>query len=431
MRLTDAWTSFRVYRPVILIAVATFFCELGFSTVNISTLPVYLSHELHKVEWLGFILGFQTMFDTVSRPFLGALGDRVGRRWIIIAGPLLSAVTSAITVYISIGVLFGFRIVDGLAAGAIWTCVYAETGDITDVAHRNTAMSIVNLAYIMALALGPLAGGLLDHSLGRRFPHIGQPAFLFSAFALLLGAGVAYRIFRPRRWAGRGGPGAGGTSAGRARLGFRMSDLLYTVRTFPRMMIIAFLIYIGLGLMMPLIKLYALDRYGVSELAFGYVLAIEAIILAILAVPLSRIGTRRGPHRAVFLGIIWVVAALWLLTYSRAIFLVFVSAGLIGLGFVLALPAWLAFITEIAPPHRKGEVLGVIGFSQGVGMLIGSSLAGVLFAREGFTLKALAIDSQNLPFFLAGTVLTATAVLSYSWIYRRKMQEGRAGGAAL
>ncbi len=153
-------------------------------------------------------------------------------------------------------------------------------------------------------------------------------------------------------------------------------------------------------------------------------LAIEAIILAILAVPLSRIGTRRGPHRAVFLGIIWVAAALWLLTYSRAIFLVYVSAGLIGLGFVLALPAWLAFITEIAPQHRKGEVLGVIGFSQGVGMLIGSSLAGVLFAREGFTLKALAIDSQNLPFFLAGTVLAGTAALSYFWIYRRKMREG-------
>jgi MFS family permease len=409
------WDRVAYYKPVLLIAASAFFCELGFSTVNISTLPVYLSKELHAVQWLGFILGFQNLFDTVSRPFLGALGDRFGRRWVVISGPILSAVTAAVTVYISIGVLFGFRIVDGLAAGALWTSVYAETGDITDEKHRNTAMSIVNVAFIIALAFGPLTGGLLDHYTGRYFSHVGQPAFLFSSLALLTGSAIAFGIFRPKKWEK--------TPTKRSRVsgpGFKPRDLLYTVRTFPRMLILAFLLYIGLGLIVPLIKLYAMDRYNISELAFGYVLASEAIGVGILAVPLSRIGSRWGPHKAVFWGLAWIAGAFWVLTYSGRIWLVFLSAGLIGLGIVLALPAWLAFITMISPPGRKGEVLGIIGFSQGLGMLIGAALAGILFTLKTFHMSGLDLSAVNLPFFLASSVLTLTAAMSYVWVFRWK-----------
>ena len=402
-----------VYRPVLLIAASAFFCELGFSTINISTLPVYLSKELHAVQWLGFILGFQNLFDTISRPFLGALGDRHGRRWVVITGPILSAVTSAVTVYISIGVLFGFRIIDGLAAGALWTSVYAETGDITDEKHRNTAMSIVNVAFIVALAFGPLTGGLLDHYTGRYFRHVGQPAFLFSSLALLAGSGIAYGVFRPKEWEKT--PPRRRRASG---LGFKLRDLLYTVRTFPSMLVLAFLLYVGLGLVVPLIKLYAMDRYHITELAFGYVLAGEAIGVGMLAVPLSKIGSRWGPHKAVFWGLAWIAGAFWVLTYSQHIWLVFASAGLIGMGIVLALPSWLAFITMISPADRKGEVLGVIGFSQGFGMLLGAALAGILFTLKTFHMGGLDLSTVNLPFFIASSVLTLAAVMSYIWVFR-------------
>jgi MFS family permease len=107
-----------------------------------------------------------------------------------------------------------------------------------------------------------------------------------------------------------------------------------------------------------------------------------------------------------------------MLTYSKNILLVFVSAGLIGLGIILALPAWLTYITQISPPHRKGEVLGVIGFSEGIGMLLGSSLAGVLFASTTFRLPALGLEAVNLPFFVASVVISLSVVLSYGWVYR-------------
>ena len=56
-------------------------------------------------------------------------------------------------------------------------------------------------------------------------------------------------------------------------------------------------------------------------------------------------------------------------------------------------------------------------------MLVGASLAGILFAQEGWRMRALDISSQNLPFFLAAIVLTVMAALSYLWVYKRKMIE--------
>jgi MFS family permease len=107
--------------------------------------------------------------------------------------------------------------------------------------------------------------------------------------------------------------------------------------------------------------------------------------------------------------------------------LIFLSSGFIGLGFVVAMPAWLAFITEIAPTERKGEVLGVIGFSEGVGMLIGASLAGMLFALRGFRIAGLAVTALNLPFFLAAVVMSITAVSSY-WLVYGKTYGAKGGG---
>ena len=184
------------------------------------------------------------------------------------------------------------------------------------------------------------------------------------------------------------------------------------------MLVLAFLLYVGLGLVVPLIKLYAMDRYHITELAFGYVLAGEAIGVGMLAVPLSKIGSRWGPHKAVFWGLAWIAGAFWVLTYSQHIWLVFASAGLIGMGIVLALPSWLAFITMISPADRKGEVLGVIGFSQGFGMLLGAALAGILFTLKTFHMGGLDLSTVNLPFFIASSVLTLAAVMSYIWVFR-------------
>jgi hypothetical protein len=74
----------------------------------------------------------------------------------------------------------------------------------------------------------------------------------------------------------------------------------------------------------------------------------------------------------------------------------------------------------ISPPGRKGEVLGIIGFSQGLGMLIGAALAGILFTLKTFHMSGLDLSAVNLPFFLASSVLTLTAAMSYVWVFRWK-----------
>jgi MFS family permease len=396
----------------LIIAIATFFISLGFSIVNVSSLPVFVSQYLHATAWVGIILGVQTLFDTIARPFLGIIGDKIGRRYPVIIGPILSAITAAITIYIGIGVLFGLRIIDGIAAGALWTCVYAEAADLSAPEHRNTAMSMVTVAFLSALALGPLFGGLADAKFGHYFPMPVQASFMLTTIVFLIGSAIAFFIFRSIK--------VKDLALGEAKLwGFNLPDLTFTFQKFPMMIIIALTIFIGVGLIGPIAKLYAIERYSLNGVDFGIALAIGALALGVLVIPLARLGDWWGVKKSVFYGLILIFFGIWGLTYSPTIFLAMASVFLLGLGFVIALPAWLSLITEIAPRERRGEVLGIIGLGQGVGILIGSSLSGILFILP-FNFPSLFLDQKNLPFFIAALLLSLSLIFTYFWVYRRK-----------
>lgn len=399
----------RAYRAVIIIGLSAFFIELGYSIINISTLPVYLTQELHAVRFLGVLLGTQEAFDTLSRPFLGALGDKIGRRYLVIIGPLFSAITAMITVHISLGFLFILRIIDGFAAGALWTSVFAETADITGLNNRNTAVGIVYVGYIGALAIGPLFGGLADHYFGHYFHKTGEAAFVLASIIFILGSGIAFFIFKSKKTK---------TILEIEKFYFSIKDILYSFQYYTRLIILAYLFFMSIGFLAPLAKVYAMQRYGITDLAFGYALAPVAAILGILSIPLAHLGDRVGIKKSIMFGSAVAAIAAGFLVWSRGIVPAAIESIFLGLGFIAIIPAWISFITKIAPKHHKGQVLGIIGFAEGFGALTGASLSGVLFSIRNFKINFLDIQALNLPFFCAFIVLCVTTVLIYFWIYR-------------
>jgi MFS family permease len=54
--------------------------------------------------------------------------------------------------------------------------------------------------------------------------------------------------------------------------------------------------FFGIGLIMLLVKLYAMDEFGVSETLFGVGLVAPALAIAALSLPLGRLADRLGTH---------------------------------------------------------------------------------------------------------------------------------------
>jgi MFS family permease len=116
---------------------------------------------------LGWLFGIQTVTTLAVRPVIGMLSDRVGRRWVIVAG--LTACSAA--------VLAVSRATDAwaLAAGVIAyaagvaTTTAATSAYITDVTRRaryGAAHGVFGTIYDVGDALGPIAAGLLVATVG-------------------------------------------------------------------------------------------------------------------------------------------------------------------------------------------------------------------------------------------------------------------------
>jgi MFS family permease len=96
----------------------------------------------------------------------------------------------------------------------------------------------------------------------------------------------------------------------------------------------------------------------------------------------------------------WLVAAGAWSELARGLFVLGVAAGLVGIGFLVAVPSWQAAVSHI-DPRKSGSYLGAVMTAQGLGAILGASVGGALFDRDKY-----------LPIVACAAVLTIGAVVS-------------------
>jgi len=128
--------------------------------VALPTIGRELSASTRDLQWVvdGYSLAFAALLLLG-----GALGDRFGRRRLLEAGLVLFGATSVLAALAgSTGELIGARVVMGVAAAAVYPATLALlVSTFPDRRERATAIGIWSAVTGLAVALGPLTGGLL------------------------------------------------------------------------------------------------------------------------------------------------------------------------------------------------------------------------------------------------------------------------------
>jgi EmrB/QacA subfamily drug resistance transporter len=128
--------------------------------VALPTISRRLSASTQDLQWVvdAYALVFASLLLVG-----GNLGDRLGRRRILQAGLVLFALTSAAAgVAQTTGELIGARAAMGAAAALIYPATLALlTSTFTDARERATAIGIWSAVAGLAVAIGPVSGGLL------------------------------------------------------------------------------------------------------------------------------------------------------------------------------------------------------------------------------------------------------------------------------
>jgi MFS family permease len=159
--------------------------------------------------------------------------------------------------------------------------------------------------------------------------------------------------------------------------------------------------FLGIGFVMPLRALYA-QRVGASGVEIGLMASVALLTASLAAPPVGRLTHRFGPRRVLWVGVLCHALLVLLYIPAQQPLLLIGLRGLEGIAIVAVLPPARALMNMLAPAHRQGEALGLIGSAQMVGILMGPAAGALLASRVGYT-----------PAFLAaGATLVLAAALA-------------------
>lgn len=356
-------------------------CFIGsFSTVFAMTLmlpflPLYVeelgvSGHAAVVQWSG--VAFSATFITAGliAPVWGKLGDRYGRKSMLVRASLGMAVTvSLMGLVTNIWQLVGLRLLVGLAGG------YSSGATILIAVQAPReraawALGIVSSGVMAGNLIGPLAGGWLPGLLGIRTTFFCAGALIFLSFIMTLTL-IREEEQKPENTL--------------AKTAVSWSQL-------PARTVIICMLCTGLLLMLanmsiePIITVYVRtlvsDASQITKVA-GYVMAAAALGSIISASWLGKLADRIGHLRIITMAL----ATAGFLLIPQA----FVSSGwqLIALRFLMGLalggllPCMAAVIRHRVPEGMVGSILGYSVAAQFAGQFIGPLIGGFVGGHIG------------------------------------------------
>jgi DHA2 family multidrug resistance protein-like MFS transporter len=134
--------------------------DLAVLVLAVPELSADLDPSATELLWITDIYGFLIAGTLIT---MGTLGDRIGRRRLLLAGSAAFALTSLLAAYsTSPEMLIAARALQGVAGATLVPCAMALVFTMfTDEQQRGTALGVLMGCFAVGAALGPVLGGVL------------------------------------------------------------------------------------------------------------------------------------------------------------------------------------------------------------------------------------------------------------------------------
>lgn len=363
------------------IALATLVYFTG-DGILIAALPRFVAGPLGAGNVaVGVVVGAFSVSAFFLRPWAGGLGDRRGRRLLMVAGSGLFAVS--VLGYAAVSdptLLVALRLITGAGEALFFVGAVAAITDLAPPERRGEAMSLASLGLYIGIGIGPIIGEFAIDRSGF------TAAWLLAALCGAVALVVALRT--PETRADRAGAPA--------TRGAPRRRLVHPAGLLPGFLLLASIL--GMAGFLAFVPLYALDL-GMSG-ASGVLLLFAGVVVGIRSVG-ARIPDRLGAARATRLALALSAAGLATAGLWRTPSGLLLGAAVLGVGVALLTPSVFSLAVERVSPQERGAVIGTtsafldLAFGLGPGLLgfvaaslgrPGTFLAGAVVAAAGLVL---------------------------------------------
>ena len=322
----------------------------------------FVRHAGIPVATVGVAFLCESLMRGLGAPMFGALSDRVGRRALLIASALATAL-----------VLPCFLLVDGPLSLVAWSLALGVTGavnmpvasalllDLAPAERRQSVLALNYTAISVAYTLGVMPAG-----------YVAQRGYGWLAIV----SAVGYLLVAVLYAAALRGP----LALERSRGGSMLRDTVSAFRDarFVGFALIAFAFPLSMGMVVTASPLFAVDR-GLGEGYIGLVLGGNSILVAVAALPVAARIEPLGPFR--LLGAAAFVVAAAFLCYGLvpdAAGALLAGTVVFSFGEIVFSSAVPAAVARLAPGGQRGAYQGgwtlVASLSMGIALVLSSFL---------------------------------------------------------
>lgn len=348
-----------------VLALAMLLASLGTSIANIALPSLAEALAAPFAEVQGVVIAYLAAL-TVTVVVAGWLGDALGLRPMLLLGLAVFALASlGCAVAPTLWLLIAARALQGIGAAFLMVLSMALMRQSAEAARLGRAMGLLGTVSALGTALGPSIGGVLIGMTGWR------GLFWVQMPLAVLALGLAY-LWLPR-----------GQIAARRRLPaarfWRLVD-----GALARGLLVNSLVAAVMMTTLVVGPFYLSLALGLTSAQVGFVMAIGPGISILSGVPAGRLVDGWGAALVVRLGLgLLAIGAVLLAVLPERIGLsgYVLAVGVLTPGYQLFQAANnTAALAEVAA-ERRGTVSGLLTLSRNIGLVLGASVMGAVFAH--------------------------------------------------
>ena len=381
------------FHPVVwTLLIGTVFAR-GASFMALPFLALYLSntHGIHPI-WIGITIGLSPLTGTLGGFIGGYFSDRYGRKKVILWTIFVWGLVYFGFSYANhIGTFMVLNALNGLCRSFFEPSSQAMMADLTSVDKRKRVFSLRYTAINIGASLGPLLGVYVaQFSTSLPFLLTGSMYLLYGVTLFIMLNRYSISHVLPVHQ-------------------LPMLDSLIVIwrdKTLLLFIIGGILVNVGYSQIDSNLPQYIQNSFSDGVALFAKLIALNAILVLILQVPLSLVTEKWQVLRVMILGSILFAIGFASLGFVTTTIGLMLAMAVVTIGEIFIFPSTSVFIDQIAPDDRKGTYFGA-GQFRSIGNFTGPVLGGWLLQDYG----------GKLLFSVMGIIILCS-IMFYSLGYR-------------
>ena len=332
--------------------------------------PLFALAVTGNVFLVGVLLAANAVPRAFTGPITGFLTDRLGRKPMVLMGPIIRGITNVGQFFADDYITFFILEIIGQVGVAMWaTSSNVLLSDVTATESRGRVLALRNMATRLGFVAGPAVGGVLAATFGL------ESVFLLNGVSKVVIVVVVIFMVketRPQELAGAGSPG---------RQAARLSFEPFRDRTFAVVAVAtAVFAMSNAGIVQTLLPVHAVDALELDAAVVGFLISLTSATAFLFAFPNGMIADRFGRKWSLGPGLLMMGTAAVVLTVGDVYATLLVAAMFLGIGEAMGMGTSHTFAMDLAPPEKRGMYMGLSTLATSVGATAGPLLLAALYS---------------------------------------------------